>query len=85
METPETAAHCNCICSLLKFFLHRIFCSQVLFPLEFPGLFSATSFFFFFFFSYFFLLAFLTHLKTTLPSPGDVTALSGYCLEMQLF
>lgn len=50
METPEPAAHCNCICSLLKFFLHRIFCSQVLFPLEFPGLFSATSFFFFFFF-----------------------------------
>lgn len=38
----EIAAYCNCICSLLKFFLHRIFCSQVLVPLEFPGLFSAT-------------------------------------------
>lgn len=76
-ETPEITAHCNCICSLLKFFLHRIFCSRVLVPLEFPELFSATIFFF--------SLAFLTQLKTAPPSPGDVTAFSGYCLELQLF
>lgn len=45
METAKIAAYCDCICLLLKFFLHRIFCSRMLLLLEFPRLFPATIFF----------------------------------------